>query len=579
MSFVPVEGQFYRIVAKHSGKVVEVRDNQIHNGTPIQQGTWADKHHQQFQFFKTGRFYNLRARSTGRALDVPGESGADGVGIIQWDWHHYSVNQQFEFLPAGGGAYYLGVRHSQKFLCIKGGSKDDTTPLIQHVWNGGQHFQFTFVPCEPIKDQRGMRDIVLRGIDPMRDSVLSLTGMIPTAGGGVKFLLGLFWPETDGSLVDQVRDYVRNIARQMIDEEFIKSLGLKMTGIKNVVRQYAKATLGADKGQWMTSMLEELEASQPYFFDERAPEKTLPHLLTLGSLHLSALRERYDNFEKLYREKPDDPAELLKDLQDRVKLYVDGAAKARQKTLDWRLGLISLSKEMEYQAGQAHHEVFIVRDSYDGYYRAYGSGRQDENRAQAEATLAERTRLVKEDFNAELDALFGSALAWQYINPAIKQQPVMMPVTLTSSLFGMKRGNAFDERDYVLHAPIKVIQIQFNDAGDRVLGLSIDRKVPQGPSAWGVLGLPATLRTHYLAPDEFITAAYGNHGGPGQPLYSLYFVTNKGHIVGGGRRDIGEPWGSEAPVGINARLKTISGWFSTYLIEGIVLKWMYERQE
>lgn len=579
MSFVPVDGQFYRIVAKHSGKVAEVRHNMIHNGTPIQQGTWEGKDHQQFQFFKAGRFYNLRSRSTGRALDVPAESGADGVGIIQWDWHHYSVNQQFELLPAGGGAYYIGARHSQKFLCMKDGSRDDATPLIQHVWNGGEHFQFMFVPCDPINDQRGMRDIVLRGIDPIRDSVLSLTGMIPKAGGGVKFLLGLFWPETDGSLVDQVRDYVRNIARQMIDEEFIKSLGLKMKGIKNVVKQYAKATPGADKGQWMTAMLEELEASQPFFFDERAPEKTLPHLLTLGSLHLSALRERYDNFESLYKAKPKDPAELLKDLQDRVALYVKGAASARQKTLDWRLGLIGLSKEMEYQGGHAHHEVFVVRDRYDGYYRAYGSGRQEENRTQAEATLAERKRLVKEDFNAELDALFGAALAWRYIDPAIKEQPRITRPTLTSSVFGAKRGSAFVERDHVLNASIKEIRIQLNDAGDRVLGLYIDRNVPQGPSAWGALGLPATLRKHHFADDEFITAAYGCHGGPGDPLYSLYFVTNKGHIVGGGRRDIGEPWGSEAPIGAKARLRTISGWFSTYLIEGITLQWMYEREE
>lgn len=579
MSFIPMDKQFYRIVAKHSGKVAEVRHNEIHRGTPIQQGTWEGKEHQQFQFSKQGRFYNIISRSTRRSFDVPSESTADGVGIIQWDSHGHSVNQQFEFLPAGGGAYYISARHSQKFLCMKDGGKDNAVPLVQHVWSGGDHFQFTFVPCDPINDQRGMRSIVLRGIDPIRDSVLSLTGMIPKAGGGVKFLLGLFWPETDGSLVDQVRDYVRNIARQMIDEEYIKSLGMKMTGIKNVVRQYAMATPGADKGHWMTSMLEELEASQPFFFDERAPEKTLPHLLTLGSLHLSALRERYDNFEKLYQKQPSNPAELLKDLQDRVALYVKGAASARQKTLEWRLGLISLSKEMEYRDGHAHHEVFIVRDSYDGYYRAYGSGRHEENRTQAEAMLVERKRLVKEEFNAELDALFGSALAWRYIDPEIKDQPKIGQPTLTSSVFGAMRGDAFSERDFLLSAPIREIQIQLNDAGDRVLGLYIDRNVPHGPTGWGYRGLPATLRRHYLAEGEYITAAYGNHGGPGDPLYSLYFVTNKGHIVGGGRRDIGQSWGSEAPVGSNARLKTISGWFSPRTIEGIVFKWTYDRAE
>lgn len=579
MSFLPAEGQFYRIVAKHSGKVAEVRHNLIHNGTPIQQGTWESKDHQQFQFFKAGRFYNIRSRSTGRAMDVPAESTADGVGIIQWDWYYYSANQQFEIIPAGGGAYYIGAKHSQKFLCMKDGSKDDAAPLIQHVWNGGEHFQFMFVPCEPINDQRGMRNIVLRGIDPIRDSVLSLVGMIPKAGGGVKFLLGLFWPETDGDLVSQVRDYVRNIARQMVDEEYIKSLGLKMEGIKNVVKQYAQATVGADKGAWMTSMLGQLEASQPYYFDMRAPEKTLPHLLTLGSLHLSALRERYDKFESLYQKKPDNPQELLKDLQDRVALYVKGAATARQKTLEWRLGLIGMSKEMQYEGGHPHHEVFVVKDHYDGYVRYFGNGRHNDNRIQAEACFEDRKRLVKEEFNAELDALFGPALAWRYIDPSIKELPKMVASTVTSSVFGAKRGNAFDgEPEHLLGTPIKEIQIRLNENGDRVLGLSIHREGPYNATSWGD-NSRGVLRRHYLAKDEFFTAAYGAHGGPGDPLYSLYLVTNKGHIVGGGRRDIGEAWGSEVPVGANARLRTISGWASNNLIEGIALKWTYERKE
>ena len=93
MSFEPVQGQFYRIVAKHSGKIAEVRDNQIHRGTAIQQGIWAEKDYQQFQFHRYGQFYNIVARSSGRSLDVPGESWADDLGIVQWDRHDYSVNQ------------------------------------------------------------------------------------------------------------------------------------------------------------------------------------------------------------------------------------------------------------------------------------------------------------------------------------------------------------------------------------------------------------------------------------------------------------------------------------------------------
>jgi Ricin-type beta-trefoil lectin domain-like len=579
MSFEPVQGQYYRLVAKHSGKVVEVHHNKAERGMPIQQGDWVDGEYQQFQFHKNGRYYNIVARFSGKSFDVPGESSADGLGIIQWDRHDYSHNQQFELLPAGGGNYYIGARQSQKFLCMKEGGKGYGVPLVQQIWNGGDHFQFSLVPCGPNIQPRALREAALRGLDPIRDSVLSLLNLIPTAGGGVKFLVGLFWPETDGSLVDQIRDYVRNIARQMIDEEYLSNLAKDMEGIRNVIRQYAQATPGGDKGQWMTSMLQKLEASQPYYFDQRAPEKTLPHLLTLGSMHLSALRERYDNFEQLYGKKPDKPAVLLKDLQVRVKLYVDGAKTARDKTLEWRLKYIELSKQMTYVNGQAHHDVFVVEDRYDGFRHVADTGHLESSRAEGNAVYEERKRQVTESFNAELDALFGPALVWKYINPELKDPPKVVRVTSKSGLFGAKKGTEFSgEKLAAANIPISEIGINLNAAGDRVLGLHINRG-SGGMSTWGAYAAQGNKRTHTLAKGEVIAAAYGTHGGPGDPLYSLYFVTNKGHIVGGGRRDIGKPWGSEPPTGAETQFETVFGWASAERVEGLGFSWSYARKE
>jgi hypothetical protein len=580
MSFEPVKGQFYRIVAKHSGKVAEVNHNLVHRGTAIQQGDWVGGEYQQFQFNRAGQeFYNIVARSSGRSFDVPGESSADGLGIVQWDRHDYSTNQQFAILPAGSGEYYISARHSQKFLCMKDGGKDYGVPLVQQIWNGGDHFQFSFVPCEPNIDARALREIVLRGADPIRDSVLALSGLIPKAGGGVKFLLGLFWKDSGGSLIDQVREYVRNVARQMIDEEYLSNLAKDMDGIKNVIKQYAQATLGADKGQWMTAMLQKLEASQPYYFDQRAPEKTLPHLLTLGTMHISALRERYDNFEKLYNKKPDNPEELLKDLQDRITLYVDGAKIARQKTLEWRLKRIELSQKLVYVDGRPHHDVFVVDDSYDGFHYVADTGQIDRSRAEGAAVFEERKRQVTEAFSAELDALFGPALVWKYVNPALTEEPKTVRVISTSGLFGAKRGTAFDGEKLIgSNIPITAITIRVNVAGDRVLGLQIVRGAGN-INYWGNVHSPGKEWRHGFSKGEFITAVYGNHGGPGDPLYSLYFVTNKGHIVGAGRRDIGESWGSEAPIGTDTLFDTVFGWASAGQIEGIGFKWTYARKE
>jgi hypothetical protein len=579
MSFQPIQGQYYRLVAKHSGKVVEVHHGKADRGLPIQQGDWVGGEYQQFQFHRNGQYYNIVSRSSGRSFDVPGDSPADGLGIIQWDRHDYSLNQQFELLPAGGGACYIGARQSQKFLCMKDGGKDYGVPLVQQIWNGGEHFQFTLVPCGPNMQPRALREIVLRGADPIRDSVLSLLGLIPTAGGGVKFLAGLFWPEAGGGLVEQIRDYVRDIARKMIDEEYLSNLAKDMEGIRNVIRQYAQATAGADKSQWMTSMLQALETSQPYYFDQRAPERTLPHLLTLGSMHLSALRERYDKFEEIYGKKHDNPAALLKDLQDRVKLYVDGAKTAREKTLEWRLKYIELSQKIAYVSGQPHHDIFVVEDRYDDFRYVADTGHFERSRAEGSAVYEERKRQVTESFNAELDALFGPALVWKYINPALKELPKVVRVTASSGLFGAKRGDAFDgEKLAVSQTPITEIGVNLNTAGDRVLGLQIKRGLA-GTNTWGAYTATGNKRTHTLRAGETIAAAYGNHDGPGDPLYSLYFVTNKGHIVGGGRRDIGRPWGSEPPIGDDTQFDTVFGWASKDRIEGLGFRWTYARKE
>ncbi len=582
MSFEPVQGQFYRLVAKHSGKVVEVHHDKHDRGIPIQQGDWVGGAYQQFQFQRNGQYYNIVARSSGRSFDVPRDSSDDDLGIIQWDRHDRSHNQQFTLLPAGGGAYYISARHSQKFLCMRGGGKDYGVPLVQQTWNGGDHFQFSVVPCEPYVNPRVLREIVLRGADPIRDSVLSLTGMIPKAGGGVKFLLGLLWPETDGPLIDQIRDYVRSVAKQMIDEEYLSNLAKKMAGLKKEIKQYAMATDGADKGGWMTTMLSAFEGAQPYFLDQRAPEKTLTHLLTLGSMHLSALRERYDNFEKLYGRKSDNPAQLLQDLQDTVKIYVDAGAGAREKTLEWRMKHIEFSKQLTYVDGKAHHDVFVVEDRYDGYRYVADLGTVERSRVAALGVFEDRKREVKDAFNAELDALFGPALVWKYINPALTEKPKTVRITASSAVFGTKQGTEFDGENRTSSKRIIQIGIRMNAANDRVAGLFFLRD-GHHQQVWG--SQQGEPRMHYLREDEFITAAYGTHGGPTDPLYSLYFVTNKGHIVGGGRRDIGKQWTSEAPVGEDVRFETVFGWArhdrqeGNGMIEALGFKWTYARKE
>ncbi|MEU8703243.1 glycoside hydrolase N-terminal domain-containing protein [Streptomyces sp. NPDC048680] len=66
--------------------------------------------------------FQLVNRKTGKAVDVPGASTANGTGLIQYT-PSPAVNQQFRFVPVGEGRYEIYTTHG-------------STPLVWAVWGG-----------------------------------------------------------------------------------------------------------------------------------------------------------------------------------------------------------------------------------------------------------------------------------------------------------------------------------------------------------------------------------------------------------------------------------------------------------
>src|SRR5687768_6004307 len=69
----------------------------------------------------TGAWYQIVARHSGKALDINGASTADGAAVIQWA-AGTGLHQQFQFVDSGGGFYRLRVRHSGKVVEVQAGS-------------------------------------------------------------------------------------------------------------------------------------------------------------------------------------------------------------------------------------------------------------------------------------------------------------------------------------------------------------------------------------------------------------------------------------------------------------------------
>ena len=579
MAFEPVPGQYYRIVPKHTGKTIGTKDKLPHMGTTMAQLTPEAKGHpsQEFLIERFGDYYQFVVRQNNQTQNVAvfGSRQEDGADVGQWDRNN-DWNQQFVLLPAGGDTYYLGAHHSQKFLCVKDGATSDGAALVQHVWTGGDHFRFAFEPVAPV-NPRAQREPALRGADPLREAALGLIGLIPEVGGGAKFIVGHLW--NDGpSLIDQMRDYVTAIAQGLVDQEFINGLETTLEGMKNNFIQYATATDGADKGGWMTAVISQLELAQPKYFDKRLPERTLTYLLTFGTMHLVMLRERFDNFEKIYGKKPENPQQLLTQLKGRVKSYSEHAETAREATLNWRMGHIYSWSEEVPTTGHSRYEVFYARDDYTGWRFAADRRDQkiDERRALRDAVHKEYTRIAREQFTAELDGLFTAASGWGYLDPDVKTLPKLTPVVVASPLYGSATGTYFETgTTAVLGNQIEDASIWMNDGEDRVVGLEI--KTRDGKST--KVGRQTDKGGGGKYQGEEIVGAYGNSADHAAgPLSSLYLCTRSKHIAGRGQRLTGKPFASEPPLESGC-LHSIYGYATGDQVHGIGFRWSYARHE
>ncbi|GAB3890991.1 glycoside hydrolase N-terminal domain-containing protein [Kibdelosporangium lantanae] len=68
---------------------------------------------------ETGVYYRLVAQHSGKFADINGGSTAAGATLIQWSATS-GLNQQFDFLDAGGGYYRIRARHSGLVLQVAG---------------------------------------------------------------------------------------------------------------------------------------------------------------------------------------------------------------------------------------------------------------------------------------------------------------------------------------------------------------------------------------------------------------------------------------------------------------------------
>jgi hypothetical protein len=92
--------------------------------------------------------YQIIAKHSGRCLDVVGGSVSNGVGVVQWDCHG-GENQQWLFSRDPITGYYkITARHSGKVLDVFGGifSQGEGVDVQQRDFNGADNQMWSVTP-------------------------------------------------------------------------------------------------------------------------------------------------------------------------------------------------------------------------------------------------------------------------------------------------------------------------------------------------------------------------------------------------------------------------------------------------
>lgn len=136
MNFPPAgirPGRSYQVIAKHSGKCLDVAGVSTATGANVYQWDCHGGPNQQWTLTdKGGGYYLMTARHSGKCLDVAGVSKDNGANIYQWDCHS-GPNQQWMLIPQGQGYYLITARHSGKCMDVAGAGKGNGENV--HQWD------------------------------------------------------------------------------------------------------------------------------------------------------------------------------------------------------------------------------------------------------------------------------------------------------------------------------------------------------------------------------------------------------------------------------------------------------------
>lgn len=137
---------YYEVVAKHSGKCLDVFDAQTFSGAKVIQWPCIGEENQKWQIIPIGDgYFKFIAVHSNRVLAVQGGQTVNGAPIVQ-STEVGTAPQQWQLFDVGGGYFRIVARHSGKAIEVAGGSSADGTQVQQWDYFGASHQQWLLRP-------------------------------------------------------------------------------------------------------------------------------------------------------------------------------------------------------------------------------------------------------------------------------------------------------------------------------------------------------------------------------------------------------------------------------------------------
>ncbi|WP_327003005.1 RICIN domain-containing protein [Dactylosporangium sp. NBC_01737] len=144
---LPATGGTYQLAVTKSGKCIDVPGASSANGALLQQwGCTSGAAWQQFKLTAAGSNYQLVNVSSGKCIDVPGWSTTSGVQLQQYTCVASQANQQWRLVASGTNTFQIINVNSGLCISDKDASTASGNPIIQETCTANTNKQWAFNP-------------------------------------------------------------------------------------------------------------------------------------------------------------------------------------------------------------------------------------------------------------------------------------------------------------------------------------------------------------------------------------------------------------------------------------------------